>query len=783
VSADECRRGFDVADPIITSLSVDSAVYGDFDEDGLVDVAWSTFYGDWRVALNRGNGVFAPLPSVPGSFPGNRRKLAAAADVNRDGHLDLIFTFDGSFGTTFGDGHGGFGAMIISSGSGPQQKWLFDINHDGIPDFIESLDANRFRVALGTTDGKFTEGPIVVLYDGPSVVYGQIIAGDFDGDGFIDVAHVDGGFSGSTWEVVYAWGTADPAKFIVKVNLAGKVDLSSTVTVADVDGDGLADIVGGHKDALHVVRSVKRVTTSAILAVPGMTVINSLYRRDINGDGRADLIFGRTDATVGVALGNSNGGLASAAFASLPGSTGFTFADIYGDGAVNIVATGGQQGLRMIAGTAFGTGFSGASRVLPVDDLGRTNRTQVYDVDGDGHDDIIMSDIESPEVEVLTAKRYADVNASIRAIVGDFDGNGSADLALSSGYAQVLPSTIEFDNDRGVFGPASMVVGVDEFIGLLRMGPKVAPALFARRGTDLGILRVSPGRNAQFTVVAASTAGAVIADVDGDGVDELIVSGGNLLHILKGPDTPWREVATVSCFFYPYKIVAADLNADGRTDLVVAFENSYMVALLQADGSYSTTSYQGWGSVADIAVTDFDRDGVPDLLVSTSKSFGDPGYLQIVRGTGDGKFEPYATALINQSVGALILMDVDGDGWDDVVGGNGSAIEIVRSACVTPRVRVTAIPGTLKAGQQTTLVVHALSTDGFAVGLVTIREGGTVLRTVQPFDLATTSWVTPPLTAGVHTYDIEYSDQFAGISHTTISITAAASPPRHRAVH
>jgi hypothetical protein len=206
------------------------------------------------------------------------------------------------------------------------------------------------------------------------------------------------------------------------------------------------------------------------------------------------------------------------------------------------------------------------------------------------------------------------------------------------------------------------------------------------------------------------------------------------------------------------------------------------VRLLRADGSYSTATYNTWGFVTGMAVTDFDHDGFPDVLVSTSHNDGGPGYLQIMRGKGDGTLEPYATALINQPIGGPGLIDVDGDGWLDVAVGNASGIQIVRNVCVAPRVQGAAFPSTLKAGQQTTLIVHALSTDGFAIGPLIIREAGKLLYVSQSRD-ATMVWQSPPLTAGVHTYDIEYSDQFAGVSHTTITVTALAAPARRRAVH
>ncbi|HEV8659741.1 MAG TPA: VCBS repeat-containing protein [Thermoanaerobaculia bacterium] len=81
----------EAAEAIITPGA--TAAYGDFGEDGLVDVAYGLSGVMLAVALNRGGGVFEPVsvepvrttPALCGALP------VAAADTNRDGHVDLIY--------------------------------------------------------------------------------------------------------------------------------------------------------------------------------------------------------------------------------------------------------------------------------------------------------------------------------------------------------------------------------------------------------------------------------------------------------------------------------------------------------------------------------------------------------------------------------------------------------------------------------------------------------------------------------------------------------------------
>src|SRR5438270_11949502 len=83
-----CRRALSFTQLAFTAGSLDSAVYGDFNEDGRPDIALHTLGGGTRtIALNRGS-VFEPLPTEMVRFDGPNPVAVTAADVNRDGHLD-----------------------------------------------------------------------------------------------------------------------------------------------------------------------------------------------------------------------------------------------------------------------------------------------------------------------------------------------------------------------------------------------------------------------------------------------------------------------------------------------------------------------------------------------------------------------------------------------------------------------------------------------------------------------------------------------------------------------
>ena len=128
--------------PIVTTVQLDSSLglnagslaVGDFNEDGKPDLVVATIAGSQAsiVLLGNGDGTFRQQPPIPNSFGFLRAKVA---DLNGDGHQDLVFAMNGSIGISLGNGDGTFGAMtVLPSGSFPGLYLglaVADFNGDG----------------------------------------------------------------------------------------------------------------------------------------------------------------------------------------------------------------------------------------------------------------------------------------------------------------------------------------------------------------------------------------------------------------------------------------------------------------------------------------------------------------------------------------------------------------------------------------------------------------------------------------------------------------------------
>lgn len=274
----------------------------DFDRDGILDLAVCDNSGA-PVTLLRGqgtggvgDGTFAFQGTTPaGAGPWG----IAAGDFDEDGIVDLAVS-TGSSNVAILHGHGTDGVgdftfdspVNVSSGSGPHGIALGDFNHDGVTDLAVANMGGTVRILLGNGsggrgDGSFTQGDAITVQSLPN----GIATGDFNRDGITDLAVTNPGSGTVSVLLGTGSGGVGDGHFATPVNYPAGAN-PYEVAVADWDGDGIADLAVPNFGSVNTV-SILTGDGSGGFSAPQPFAAGAsprdLVARDLNGDGTPDL--------------------------------------------------------------------------------------------------------------------------------------------------------------------------------------------------------------------------------------------------------------------------------------------------------------------------------------------------------------------------------------------------------------------------------------------------------------------------------------------------------------
>ena len=330
-----------------------------------------------------------------------------------------------------------------------------DIDGNGFPDILgmvtTSVDGASSQGYVSTRLQNSTGGYVLPTRFGVGRGPANLVVADVNGDGRPDlvVANADDG--------TVSVRLADPAKpgfFLTAILLSTPGRTPLDVAVGDLNGDARMDIVVAASGANSVLVFTQTATGTFIApvayAVGGDP--QAVTVADLDGNGLADMAVATTANTVSVLLQSSAGVFASAVdYTTGVQPIAIKAADLNGDGKLDLLTANygaaispGKQGLSVLLQGAAGT-F--AAPLHYTTDY-RATALAVGDLNGDGKPDMVVACAGLPGAPgavcvflqdaatpggLLPAVNYPGVYGPMGVAIADMDGDGHPDLVLADG--------------------------------------------------------------------------------------------------------------------------------------------------------------------------------------------------------------------------------------------------------------------------------------------------------------------------------------------------------------
>jgi hypothetical protein len=406
----------------------------------------------------------------------------------------------------------------------------------------------------------------------------------------------------------------------------------------------------------------------------GVLESSSMAVADLNQDGKQDVVLvnnnGDPNSLIAVLLGNGDGTFLPAVVydAAAPGMVSVAVGDLNNDGKPDVVVAG-VDSVSVFIGNGDGSFKPAVVYALGgVASVGGRFPLQLADLNGDGKLDVIVR---------------SQTNLS--------GGNGSAVVLLNNGDGTLQPSK---SYDAGGYFTTSVAVadlnadGIPDLV-VVNCAPAGSTACWSAGGT-VGVL-LGKGDGTFRPVQSYARGGwgfewdpVIVADVNGDGKPDILV--GNVcaikltnhghdgvctndgsVGILSGNgDGTFRPVVTYdSGGSDAASIVLADMDGDGKLDLVVQNGISSAVLRGKGDGTFLFPDMYDGGEMpgAAVSVADLNGDGKPDLIGIGGSSID---FIWVMLGNGSGFTAPF-TYITGVGLSQPVIQDVNSDGRPDLL--------------------------------------------------------------------------------------------------------------------
>jgi hypothetical protein len=270
--------------------------------------------------------------------------------------------------------------------------------------------------------------------------------------------------------------------------------------------------------------------------------------------------------------------------------------------------------------------------------------------------------------------------------VGSFQASSahSIDLAVANSGSNTV--TVLLGNGDGTFkSPTNYAVGSQPTaVALGTFNNDIYPDLAVANGgsntvsvlLNSGSGTFNPAQN--YPVGGLQPSSVMVGDFNGDGKADLAVANytsTNVSILLGNGNGTFQAAQTFAVGFDSASVAVDDSNGDGKPDLVVANSLSNTVSVLINTSTFGALSFAAAQNFAvgsgpkSVAMADFNRDGIPDILTANSGS----NTVSVLMGNGNGTFQPAQNFNVGVGPDSVAASDVNGDFFPDLVVTNATS--------------------------------------------------------------------------------------------------------------
>lgn len=570
-------------------------------------------------------------------------------DFNRDGAMDLALVNTGRKSVTVlmnetTLGRGFVQRYEIVLGGGPFEVAAADLNRDAVVDLVvANADLNTIDVVFGRQAGGFDPPEHLAAAGFPR----GVAVADLDWDGAPDIIYSQ--FFLDSVQILHGDGAGN---FTARIPAIATGPRPQGLVIGQFSGCCRPDIAVANTTARYItILHQQNVPGAPIQRVDVVSSagLNVLTSGDFDRNGRLDIAGVSTASNNLVLFRDTGSGLAMyGTFGTGASPRGIEAVDLNGDGRLDLaVANRNASNLGVYLALAGSDGWFVAPFTLSA---------------GSGARDVVAADFNiDGHQDLATANEYADSTSLLTNVVPPSAGPfwEARSLPTDDFYTPF----VQVDNFNGNAVPDVLRAG-----GVLIDGQTFVPLTSGRtasRGINAGVagdFNADGRRDVVLltTYYEGSYPYPTRADVyygDGAGRFQFAGSFGSMEHV--------------------FDAKTADVNRDGRSDLVVATANfngpgGRIEVLLASDaGLVQQPAVSLPSQPQDIDVGDLDRNGTTDLAIAYSYD----GYgVQLYSGDGAGGFSAGQFLASSTMRSSVVLADLNRDGILDVVSGGEDAV-------------------------------------------------------------------------------------------------------------